>query len=122
MKIGEIAASTVFGLTLGVSQCALAASALPAGDYAAGPISLRFDGRGGLQVRESERVLVSGRYVVAGDRITLTDESGPMACADKQSRGVYRWTLTQGTLTFVVVDDPCEGRSGDLAQAWTARK
>ena len=119
MKLGNIASITVFGFGVFLSHNAGAVSAEPAGDYSTGKMSLRFDGHGGLQVRQADKVMVKARYAIAGDEITLTDESGPMACEAAQSRGIYRWTLANDTLTFAVISDPCEGRAGDLPRAWT---
>ena len=119
MKLSGMVSTAMFGFGLCLSQGATAASVGLSGDYVAGPMSLRFDGHGGLQFRKGDEVLVNGRYAIAGDEITLIDDSGPDACDAAQARGVYRWTLTKGTLTFAVINDPCEGRSSDLPRAWT---
>lgn len=122
MKLDSIALATIFGFGLCLSQGVTAASTEPDGTYSAGQASLRFDGHGGLQVRQGEKPVVNARYTIAGDEITLIDESGPFACEAAQSRGVYRWTLTNDTLKFAVINDPCEGRAGDLPREWTHKK
>ena len=118
MKHGAIVV-TILGSVLGLYDSAAGATAEPSGDYSAGALTLHFDGRGAMQLRKASKILVNARYAIDGGTITFTDESGPMACDAAQASGKYRWTLARDTLTFVVVDDPCEGRAADLPRAWT---
>ena len=59
---------------------------------------------------------VSGRYVLAGDKITLSRESGPWSCGP--TPGVYRWKSSASgkLLTLAVVSDLCIGRKQVLTQ------
>ena len=106
-------------ITTTTASLVFAASSFPVGDYSAGQIRLRFDASGHVRVTQGEQVLVDGAFTAQADRITLTDKSGPMACEKGQETGVYRWKLEQDVMSFIKVDDRCDGRSGDLvAQAW----
>lgn len=59
-------------------------------------------------ISHSGAVVVSGHYAVAGNRITMSRESGPLACTG--GTGVYSWSLRGKLLTLKVVKDGCAGR------------
>ena len=92
----------------------MAAPTFPAGKYKAGEISIQFDGRGHVKVSQGDRALVDGEYTTNADQLKLTDKSGPMACPKDEQTGTYRWKYESGTLTLSIVEDRCDGRSGDL--------
>jgi len=92
----------------------VAAPTFPTGTYKAGEISIQFDDHGHVRVGQGDHILVEGQFVVSADQIKLTDESGPMACSKGEETGSYRWKYEGEALSFSKLDDPCDGRSGDL--------
>lgn len=58
--------------------------------------------------------LTNGHLTIAGDQLTIYND--PMCPFD---RGVYRFTLSNGVLTLVAIDDPCQfgERKRDLTDA-----
>ena len=50
----------------------------------------------------------AGKVTVDGDRIEFFDS---VLCA---GTGIYRWTITEGTLSFFPIDEPCPGRAEAL--------
>ena len=71
---------------------------------------IQFDSTGRVDVRKDGQLAVSGRYTLAGDTITLTDDGGPMAGRGAEATGRYRWTSTTAALELHVVADRDVGR------------
>lgn len=70
--------------------------------------------------------VVRGTFKVDGDKVTLTDKSGPLSCANASastgdqgdvSSGSYTWTLDAGHLTLAVNEDKCALRRILLSSA-----
>jgi hypothetical protein len=91
------------------------AAAFPAGKYGAGGMSIEFGANGRFHVTEGGQSIVEGTYKADGDKLTLTDVSGPQACAGKAASGTYYWRLDHSALTLTKADDPCEDRASDLS-------
>jgi hypothetical protein len=105
------------------TSLAVAASSFPGGDYVAGQVMLHFDQSGHMRLTKGKQALVDGTFTVQADHISLTDKSGPMACAKGEETGVYQWKLEHDALTLTKVEDACDGRSGDLvAQPWKRQR
>lgn len=49
---------------------------------------------------------------ISGDTVTLIDYDGEYACPAQA--GKYKVTQTGDLLSFVLIDDPCDGRAGAL--------
>ena len=69
-----------------------------------------FDTRLRFLVRREGSVVVEGDYRVEQDRIELGGESGPLACSEAHSAGVYRWSWVGRGMIFVRIEDTCPGR------------
>jgi len=59
---------------------------------------------------------VWGSYVIAGNKITFTDEGGQYS-ADEP--GVYEFKVDDTSLIFTMVDDPVYGRSMLVEGTWS---
>jgi hypothetical protein len=68
-------------------------------------------------VARNGTVVVRGSYTVAGAKVTLSKESGPLACADA---GKYSWKRVGKQLTLKKLSETarCTGRSLILAHAF----
>jgi len=68
-------------------------------------------------VSRNAAVVVRGSYTVAGAKVTLSRESGPLACA---GAGKYSWKRVGKQLTLKKLSDTarCSGRSLILARAF----
>lgn len=64
-------------------------------------------------------VEVRGTCKVDGDQITFNDKPGGYASPDP---GIYTYKVENGKITFVIKDDPTEGRSGLLVGTWIMAK
>ena len=63
--------------------------------------------------RQDVGTLATGRYVVAGDQLILTGETGLLACGlDDESKrdAVYTWGYDEQRLRLTPVDEPCPSR------------
>ena len=78
----------------------------------AGMWEVSFAEDGGFTVTHDGEGVVQGRYTVEGNRLTFTDESGPLAC---DQPAAYEWSLSGSELTMTRVEDACEGRAGVLS-------
>jgi hypothetical protein len=75
--------------------------------------TLRFlsDGRLEVEFQGDAATDVAGRYRVAGNELTITDEAGLAAClAPQYAPGRYRFDIFTDELTLDVIKDDCEGR------------
>ena len=70
----------------------------------------------------SKLVVAKGTYTVAGDELTLTDESGLLAETDPDRKvGKYRWTVKDRVATFTPIEDRSERwRVGLTKETWFA--
>jgi CubicO group peptidase (beta-lactamase class C family) len=59
-----------------------------------------------------------GYYQLKGDEIVFRDIGGA-AC---NTSGIYKFMVRNYTLTFTLMDDACDGRSGGLSGTWTREK
>ena len=59
---------------------------------------------------------VRGTYKVQGNTITFNDKPGAFASPDP---GIYSFMIEKDKITFVIEDDPTEGRSGLVKGTWT---
>lgn len=87
----------------------------PAGATLIGRWRIGFGADGAYELeRQDVGVVARGRAAVAGDRLTVTDESGPLACpagADgSPAPGVYAWDLIDGRLRLAAIEEPCAER------------
>lgn len=95
-----------------------AAPAFPAGSYESGGITLKFDGSGNFAALKNGTSVVEGIYKTEGDKLTLTDLSGQIACPKEES-GTYIWRSDKSALTLTKVEDACDERASDLtAHPW----
>jgi hypothetical protein len=108
-------------LCVGVTAFAVLALASPAGaaEFPKGTYtasnqkdwSIQFGDKGKFTVMSAGKTVVEGSYEVADDQITLTDEKGPFAAKDDDSKtGKYKWKLEGKSLTFSKVADKSTGR------------
>jgi len=97
---------------------ATSAATFTAGTYSNGEYSMRFDADGHFHVTAGKDKSVDGTYTTQGDEIKLTDVSGNIAC-EKDIVGKFKWTYTDTSLKFEMIDDKCSERADDLtAQPW----
>ena len=72
---------------------------------------LRLADGGAFEVRTGDSSVVRGRYTVAGDTVTFTDESGPYACVG-HDQGIFTWRAQGDTLVLSAVrKDNCPARA-----------
>ncbi len=81
-----------------------------------GTWALTLEPKGRFRIALDGQPAVTGSYAYEGDRITFTDESGPMMCAAGITRGRYLWKLEGAELRLLAVEDECAGRRGILAR------
>jgi hypothetical protein len=60
-------------------------------------------------------VVVRSVLKVSGDTLSLDDYDGQYACPSMV--GKYKFSRIEGLLSFILVDDPCDGRAQSLANA-----
>ena len=96
-----------------ISACrAGAVSKFPAGTFVTGEWGVTFSANNTYQVTQSGRTVVEGGYTVGKDGVIFKDTGGQYACYD--SDGKYTWKIDNDSLTFVKIDDNCQGRIGVL--------
>ena len=82
----------------------------------AGKWSVTFGADGSYTVRKDGTDRVSGKYVMAGDEVTLTDIRGDFACIGDGLEGVYNVKHVKNIVTFTKVKDTsCPGRVAALS-------
>ena len=97
-----------------------AASKFPVGTFVSGEWAVTFSANKTYQVTQSGQSVVEGGYTVGTDGVIFKDTSGQYACYD--SDGKYTWKIDGDTLTFVKIDDNCEGRVGVLTSGPLTRQ
>ena len=69
--------------------------------------------------RQDVGVVISGTYMVDGDQLEITDESGLLSCSNATAgtiktgsigTGTYEWASEGTSISFVTVEDGCVGR------------
>ena len=63
--------------------------------------------------RQDVGLVASGQFTSDGDRVTLRDETGVLACSssgDDEAAVTYRWEMTEGRLLLTAIEDPCARR------------
>ena len=97
-----------------------AASKFPVGTFVTGEWAVTFSANKTYQVAQSGQTVVEGGYTVGTDGVIFKDSGGQYACYD--SDGKYTWKIDKDTLTFVKIDDNCEGRVGVLTSGPLTRQ
>jgi hypothetical protein len=64
------------------------------------------------EISKDGTVLVQGRLASEDENLKMTDEDGPLACSQQPGleTGTYKWSYEEMKLTFIAVEDKCEGR------------
>lgn len=89
-----------------------AADKLPTGTFVSGDWAVTFSPDKTYHVTQNGDVVVEGTYSVAHNQAVFKDTQGRYACS--ASDGKYTWKLEANALTFVKVEDDCNGRVGVL--------
>jgi iron complex outermembrane receptor protein len=88
----------------------------PAGTYHSRTVTLELTATGQARLSNLFGSLSVASYVLAGDTITLRDQSGPATCPG--SVGRYLWRVDAQALRFQLIGDGCDPRRAALALAW----
>jgi predicted ABC-type sugar transport system permease subunit len=75
--------------------------------------------RKSFSVARGTTFAVSGTARIVGNRITIHDVDGPLACRGAQATGVYSWRISGKRLTLTAVREPCAGRKTILTRPFT---
>ena len=100
--------------SLAATGVVFAATSFPSGDYNAGEATLSFGSGGKYRVLQGTKAMIEGTYKTEGDKLVLTDVSGPYACPADKKTGTYAWRVEGNALTLTKVEDACDDRSADL--------
>src|SRR5215472_5035427 len=108
-------------LATGIAFVCLAARATgaqqsPIGTYHSRGFALELTATGQARFWNAFGPLIVGSYALAGDTITLRDQSGPAACPSGTGR--YLWRVDADALRFQLIDEGCERRRAALATPW----
>ena len=100
-------------LALVVSATRLpAADGLPTGTFVRGEWGVTFSADKTYHVTQNGELVVEGTYSGNHNQAVFQDTGGQYACS--ASDGKYTWKLDGDSLTFVKVEDDCNGRIGVL--------
>src|SRR5206468_1072610 len=88
----------------------------PVGTYSSRTLTLELTAAGQARFSNTFGSLIVASYVLAGDTITLRDQSGPAACPG--SVGRYLWRTDAEALRFQLIGDECGPRRTVLAMPW----
>jgi hypothetical protein len=94
----------------------------------AGEQAIRFEGDGSYRVAkakgelEKAPYLAAGRYVLEGDKLTLTATQGQCAEADGEKEGTYKIVLSKVGIRWEKIEDACEARGRMDGQTWWRMK
>jgi len=73
---------------------------------------------GGFRIYSDSTTFVEGRFVLAGNKITVTDSGGRYACRGKRMNpGSYYWTVHDGGLYLMLIKDRCAARRTAFLEA-----
>ena len=116
MRRWPVAILLALGLVAGV---ATASSTPLSGTYRAtitgkpaalnGNWQLKFLPGSGMRVIRNGKPVVVGKAVVTGNRLTVSDRSGPYACSAAEGTGVYTYDVTGTRLTFKALQTSASG-------------
>lgn len=81
-------------------------------------IVLAKDGTYEVEFTGDQKTDVTGKCTIENDRITFKDTGGMAADAP----GIYTFKIEEDMITFSIVNDPSNGRSGLLAGTWIRKK
>jgi hypothetical protein len=76
------------------------------------------DGKVQSDFNGDREIDVWGYYYLKGDEIEFRDIGGA-AC---NNPGYYRYKISEGKLTFTLLNDSCDGRSGGLSGNWLRKR
>jgi hypothetical protein len=64
------------------------------------------------RITRNGELVAEGHYTSTADRFAITDETGPLSCAQEpgEESGTYKWTLDGDKLILKGIDDKCAGR------------
>lgn len=57
-------------------------------------------------------------YKLSGAQLTFSETGKTVSCSDEQAVGKYEWKLEGNSLTFALIDDPCDRRFLLATKAW----
>ena len=100
-------------LALAISAAWLsAADNLPNGTFVSGEWGVTFSADKTYHVTQNGELVVEGTYSGSQNQAVFQDTGGKYACS--ASDGKYTWKLDGDSLSFVKVEDDCNGRIGVL--------
>ena len=89
----------------------------PTGAFTIEELTITFTDDRKYFFKHHDKILVEGSYIISGDKIILTDESGAVACTEPDSAtGRYEWKYGDERLIFSKIEDHCEERSSNLTR------
>ena len=89
----------------------------PTGVFTNQEFTITFTNNRKYYFKNKNRILVEGSYIISGDKIILTDESGTVACTEPDTTtGRYEWKYGNERLIFSKIEDYCEGRISNLTK------
>jgi hypothetical protein len=100
----------------------VSAAGFPAGAYTSGDMTLTFADHGMLQLAAKNEVVMTGTWTADATTLTVTDQSGPYACAAPNAAGVYAWKSDPAGVTFTKRKDGCDDRAQALGGTPWKRK
>jgi len=109
--ISKLALSVALAFTFSAVRLQ-AANKLPTGTFVSGDWGVTFSADQTYHVTQNGELVVEGTYSVVHNQAVFKDTQGRYAC--NASDGKYTWKLDGKALSFVKVEDECEGRIGVL--------
>jgi len=73
-------------------------------------LTTTFAPAGRFQMSRNGAIVVNGVSAITGNKLTLVDQSGKLACKGTQQTGIYTFKLKGKTLTLKTVFDSCAAR------------
>lgn len=90
----------------------------PTGIFTSAEFTIIFTADEQIFVKREDEIMVEGVYKVSDRKIVLTDKRGARACLEPEAAtGRYEWSFDGQRLTFVRIEDLCEGRIASLTIA-----
>ncbi len=89
-----------------------AADNLPTGTFVSGEWGVTFSADKTYHVTQNGELVVEGTYTGSHNQAVFEDTGGKYACSASDSK--YTWKLEGDSLSFVEVEDDCNGRIGVL--------
>jgi hypothetical protein len=107
VSVGPAAAAVALD---GAYRTAVGGSGLLSGTW-----TIRFDHGARYTITLNGTRAVAGRFAVSGNRVTLSDRTGPLACTGAVRDGRYTFAKAGRRLTLTAVRDACAGRRAVLS-------